>query len=326
MVKSASINPHSIRIETSSFCQLKCPSCPTASKQIKQHVGFGFLRLKDFIALVDDNPQIKKIELSNYGEVFLNPELAEILAYAYAKSVDISISNGVNFNHAKDEIIEALVKYKIRHVSISVDGTTQDVYEKYRAKGKLENVLSNIKKLNFYKQKHHAKYPRLTWQYIAFGFNEHQIDAARHMAEELGMKFIVKLSWDDNLSEIKDKDKIREITGFSSRDEYSEKTGKIYLEEICNQLWDAPQINWDGKILGCCRNFWGDFGGNAFRDGMLAALNNEKISYARAMLIGEKQARSDIPCSSCDIFLKRSHLKSLQDHKPQDHDQTSVNE
>ncbi len=31
------------------------------------------------------------------------------------------------------------------------------------------------------------------------------------------------------------------------------------------------------KVLGCCRNFWGDFGGNAFTDGLVSSLNNEKI-------------------------------------------------
>jgi Iron-sulfur cluster-binding domain len=86
---------------------------------------------------------------------------------------------------------------------------------------------------------------------------------------------------------------------------------------ICNNLWDDPQINWDGKVLGCCRNFWGDFGGNAFRDGFLMAVNNEKIQYARDMLLGRKVARDDIPCFSCDIyqtmFTNNKYLKRNRD-------------
>jgi hypothetical protein len=36
--------------------------------------------LADFAALLDRNPQIAHVELSNYGEMFLNPHLADILA------------------------------------------------------------------------------------------------------------------------------------------------------------------------------------------------------------------------------------------------------
>jgi hypothetical protein len=58
------------------------------------------------------------------------------------------------------------------------------------------------------------------------------------------------------------------------------------MHSICHELWDMPQVNWDGKVLGCCRNFWGDFGGNAFTDGLIESLNNEKIAYARKCCAG----------------------------------------
>jgi hypothetical protein len=68
-------------------------------------------------------------------------------------------------------------------------------------------------------------------------------------------------------------------------------------------LWKQPQINWDGKVLGCCFNFWGDFGGNVFTDGLFESLNNEKINYAREMLTGRQGTRDDIPCATCELYL-----------------------
>lgn len=125
------------------------------------------------------------------------------------------------------------------------------------------------------------------------------------MAEELDMKFFAKLTWDDNLSPIHDKETVRRErkTGAATRLEFRELYGHDYMQGICNQLWDHPQINWDGKVLGCCRNFWGHFGGNAFTDGLIPSLNNEKITYARKMLRGEMPAREDIPCTTCEIYL-----------------------
>jgi hypothetical protein len=71
----AKIKPTQIRLEVSSLCQLRCPSCPTTSKAIHPAVGSGFLKLRDFQSLLDQNPWIREIELSNYGEIFLNPHL-----------------------------------------------------------------------------------------------------------------------------------------------------------------------------------------------------------------------------------------------------------
>ena len=35
------------------------------------------------------------------------------------------------------------------------------------------------------------------------------------------------------------------------------------------------------------------------------ALGHEKMRYAKAMLRGEAGERADVPCSTCDIYLKR---------------------
>jgi hypothetical protein len=50
-------------------------------------------------------------------------------------------------------------------------------------------------------------------------------------------------------------------------------------------------LNWDGRVNGCGRNFRGEFGGNAFEDGLDAALNGEGIAYARDMLTGRVPER-----------------------------------
>jgi hypothetical protein len=55
-------------------------------------------------------------------------------------------------------------------------------------------------------------------------------------------------------------------------------------------------------MLGCCRNFWGDFGSNAFTEGLAASVNSEKMNYARKMLRGGDASRADIPCTTCEIY------------------------
>lgn len=299
----AQVRPSKIRLEASSHCQLRCPSCPTTTKAIHPAVGSGLLTLEAFRGVIDGSPWLKVIELSNYGEIFLNPNLLAMLRYAHERGVTLSVENGANLNYASPEVLEGLVKYRVQAILCSIDGATQDTYARYRVRGKLDAVLGHIATINQHKQAYQSALPELTWQFVAFGHNEHEIPAARAMAGELGMGFVVKLSWDPDFSPVTDEDTLRSVAGAASRREFKENQGVDYMQSICHQLWDAPQINWDGKVLGCCRNFWGDFGPeNAFDDGLLAAINTEKMTYARQMVQGRQPARADIPCTTCEVY------------------------
>ena len=310
---SEQIRPYKIRLEASSVCQLRCHACPNASKSILPTVGYGFLQLSDFQMLLDDNPCISEIELSNYGEIFLNPDLLGIIKHAYERKVILTADNGVNLNNVNREVLEGLVKYQFRTITVSIDGTCNETYKRYRIGGNYDLVIDNIKKINLFKQQYHSKYPFLSWQFVVFGHNEQEIQKARLMAHNLDMRFQVKLSWDSSFSPVKDLEEIRKETGAATREEFKQKYGKNYKSNICNQLWDGPQINWDGKVLGCSRNFWGDFGGNVFTDGLFESINNEKISFAREMLLGKNKARPDIPCASCILFLEMAACKTWLD-------------
>jgi MoaA/NifB/PqqE/SkfB family radical SAM enzyme len=301
------ITPRRIRLEAATVCQLKCPVCSTTTGKIKNNIGAGFLRFEDFKELVDENPWVCDVELSNWGEIFLNPDLLNIIEYAYGKHVSLRADNGVNFNTASDELLEALVKYRFRSMTCSIDGASQETYAIYRRRGNFENVIEHIKRINDYKTQYRSEFPLLQWQFVAFGHNEHEIRTARQMAKNLKMSFYVKLSYSDTFSPVKDKEVVRRESGLgvASEEEFRAKYGGKYLtKSICAQLWKRPQINWDGRVLGCCVNYWGDFG-DAFKDGLVNSLNNEKINYARQMLLGKKPERDAIPCTTCSYYKRR---------------------
>src|SRR5262245_39930568 len=135
------IRPQAIRLETSSFCQLRCPSCPTTARAIHPAIGSGFLRLDDFRRLVDENPSLRIIELSNYGEIFLNPQLLQILQLAHERNIILTAENGVNLNNVRDDVLEGIVKFKLRIMTCSIDGASQQTYRLYRVRGNFDNVI-----------------------------------------------------------------------------------------------------------------------------------------------------------------------------------------
>ena len=307
--KNQTLNPKFVRLDASTVCQLKCPSCPTATGATGRKLGVGFLKFEDFKGFIHRNPQVSHIELSNWGEVFLNKNLVKILEYAYRHNVCLYIANGANLNHVREDVVEALVKYKLRRITCSIDGASQETYVKYRINGNFDQVMGNIKSINRLKAKYRSPYPELKWQFIAFGHNEHEITKAREMAKALNMSFFLKLSWADlydlpDFSPVQNKELIGKETGLgvASRKEYLAQYGQDYVERSCCwDMWNAPQINYDGRILGCPINYWGDYG-NVFDKGLDACLNSEKMSYARDMLMGKKEAKEGIPCTTCKVY------------------------
>ena len=304
----------SIRLDASTNCQLKCPSCPTAQGTIKKHIGGGFLRFEDFQKIINENPSILHVELSNWGEIFLNPDLPKILAYSYEKNVALTASNGVNLNTVKPKVLEYLVKYKVRHLNCSIDGASQATYSLYRRGGNFNQVIENIQTINYYKQIYNSDFPILSWQFVVFGHNEHEITKAKTLAKSLNMQLKFKSSWDKSFSPLKNESFIKEEKVTDNVEE---------SKKFCSQLWHIPQINWDGKILGCCVNYWGDFG-NAFDTKLENSLNNEKIVHARQMLLGKVEARENIPCNTCvyyqrmkenDDWLTNDEIGAVQKHK-----------
>ena len=297
--------PNIIVLDASTICQLKCPCCSIGSgERAANIIGSEFLKFKDFQMIIDKNPCVRTIELSNRGEILLNPHLSQIIEYAYHKHVTLQAGTGVNLNTVKDEVLHAMVKYNFSKITCSIDGADQETYSVYRRNGNFDKVIENIKAINGYKKKYNSKVPYLTWQFIAFGHNEHQIQTARKMARELNMKFYVKLNSDESYSPIKDRELIKQESGIgvSSRTEYKEKVGKRYNRSTCLQLWNNPRINSDGKMLGCCMNEWCDFG-NVFRDGLLECFNNEKMNHARRLLMGrEAEGKHEIPCTTCPFY------------------------
>lgn len=297
--------PDRIRLEASSYCQLRCPSCPTAIGTIDAAIGRGFLSCSDFENLLETNPLIREVELSNYGEILLNPELPSIVEAAHLRGVAMRADNGVNLNSAPEKTLDAIVKYRLRSMTCSIDGASSDTYKRYRVRGSFDRVIANVRRLNDLKARYNSRYPVLTWQFVVFGHNEHELPVARNMARELGMRFRPKLSWDSDFSPIRNRSFVEREAGAASRADFKASTGNDYMSGICHQLWNAPQINWDGRVLGCCRNFWGEFGGNAFQEGLTAVVNSERMNYARAMLQGKQPPREDIPCTTCEIYHAR---------------------
>ena len=293
---------NSIRMEVSTLCQLQCPLCYRTYPKKIEVIGLGNLKFSDFKRFVDTYPEFKNIEITSKGEIFLNPELKDILRYAYEKKISITALIGVNLNSITEEMIDLLVRYKVKGMTVSIDGASSKTYQLYRKGGDFDTVIANVKKINLRKRELSSKYPILYWQFIIFGHNEHELPTARSLAASLGMKFEAIFNYKEEYLSVVDKELVRKHLGAATSEEFEKKTGMIY-QPLCFQYWISPQINWDGRLLGCCCNMYGDFG-NVFKDGLAQCIKSERYTYARKMLLFKKKPRPDMPCLQCDMYPK----------------------
>lgn len=294
--------PHRVRIDICTCCQLNCRDCYMRHSNYGK-VGRGYTKASQFELFIKQNPYIKEIEISNSGEIFLNPDLEEILEIAYKYGVTLTANNGVNFNTAQKKTIEKLVSFQLKSMKISLDGASEDVYKQYRKNGSFQKVIENIKLINAYKKQYNTIYPLLTWQYIIMDTTQDvtEIQAAKSMAHSLGMDISFKKTWNEDF--IPDFPEILEKeTGLS----FSTNSPFLFNWNPCLELWNSPQINWDGRLLGCCCVYLDDFKCNVFELGLENALKTKEVLYAKDLLQGYVSLDStiDIPCNTCKEFLK----------------------
>lgn len=69
----------------------------------------------------------------------------------------------------------------------------------------------------------------------------------------------------------------------------------------CSQLWYEPVINWNGNMLGCCKQFKEDnHFGNVFEKGFFKVFYGKKMNLARDLLKSKLDHEpKNIPCTSC---------------------------
>lgn len=307
----------SVRLEACTLCQLRCPACWRITAP--ERFNYGYLKFNNYKKFVDKY-NIRKVSLAQQGEIFLNPELDKIIKYSYEKGIQLDAQEGVNGNDISDKVAKYLVKYNFGKISFSIDGITQDSYEKYRVGGNLEKVLENINKIKFYKRKYRSNNPELVWQFIVFGHNEHEIPKAKELSVKWEMPLSFMANWAPTFSPIKNVKWCEEQTGlnFDSRPEMfldwflKNPTNNYY----CTDLLRRPAIMFDGELFGCCvaSNYMPMDKLNVFKDGYIEALNGDKVTRVRKWLAGEDVKVSDLPCAKCDIYpvLKRRGVKITQ--------------
>jgi radical SAM protein with 4Fe4S-binding SPASM domain len=185
------------------------------------------------------------------GEPFLNPRFLEMVKFADQNKIFTSTST--NAHYLDSQNVKNVLESGLKQLIISMDGITQEVYQKYRVGGTLEKVQKGIELLIAERDKNQKTFPRVILQFLVTGQNEHQIPSLKTWAEKMKVDELqlktTQIYEFENGSEL-----IPSDLGYSRYipTGHGKWRLKKKLENKCWRMWQGAVVTWDGQVVPCC--------------------------------------------------------------------------
>ena len=236
-------------VETVLACNLACPECVIGVDSVT--------RTKKIMKLDEFKIISKKLEkhanliyLHKWGEPLMNKNIFDMIEISSKYAHTHISTNGMLIDEKK---AEKLITSGLGTLIISIDGYSQNVYEKYRIGGKVEKVLENIKLLNKINN-YYSNPVTILPQYIVFDHNYDEVEDFKKFCENLNLRFIFKKPY------IRYGDKVKE----SNDPKYQRKkylNEKEHLDAIskCPHAHSTMTITANGQLLLCAQDYNGDW-------------------------------------------------------------------
>jgi radical SAM protein with 4Fe4S-binding SPASM domain len=242
--------PISISFEPTTSCNLRCPECPSGLRSFTRPTG---MLQKDFFSETIEQLSKDLMYLVFYfqGEPYLNPDFLEMVSFASRKRIYTATST--NAHYLNDANAKKTVESGLDRLIISIDGTTQEVYQQYRIGGNLSKVLEGAKNIVKWKKELKSKTPFIIFQFLVVKPNEHQVEDIKKLGRDIGVDdvwFKTAQVYNYNNDPNKLIPTIAKFSRYQKTENGYEFKGR--LNNHCWRLWHDPVITWDGLVAPCC--------------------------------------------------------------------------
>jgi radical SAM protein with 4Fe4S-binding SPASM domain len=287
--------PFSVSIEPTTSCNLRCPQCPSGIRSFSRPTGMIDEALNRKI--IDElSPQLAYITYYFQGEPFLNPDFTNMVIYATQHKIFTCTST--NAHYLSPQNCKKVIDSGLSKIIISIDGTTQKSYGKYRIGGSLARVIEGSQNMVEAKKKEKSRTPFIVWQFIIFSHNENELEEIEKLSLEIGVdKLELKTA---QVYDFEYGNLLIPTTDKHSRYFHVNGVMKIKnkLLNHCWKMWQGCVFTWDGKVVPCCfdkdaKKEMGNLSQNFFRQ----IWKGEKYSHFRSQIL---QSRKNVEiCRNC---------------------------
>ena len=301
-----SCRPYYYIIDICNVCNLRCPLCPTGNLTIARRQAM--LSLDQFKVIFDKIREYALVvSLYNHGEPLLNPDVFSIIEHIHRNRVGTNISS--NFNWPQPVDVNDFIRSGLDYVTVSLDGVSQASYEQYRVRGDINEVFDNLKRLLSAKRALKSRMPFVEWQFIVFKHNEHEVDAARALASQLGvdlMRFISPGVPPEDMHSLQLQEQWMPTNRlyWERNPRIVEERGYLF-DRPCYYLYRSMFIYPGGGVTPCCfaHDARQDFG-NLYDSTVYDIWNNKTYRSARMLFskAAPQEPRVETICDTCTVF------------------------
>lgn len=325
--------PYRMKIESTNICNTKCQLCPTG-------IGLegrpkGKMSYEQYTKLIDRvHKWLFTLDLSMWGDPLIVPDIYRMIRYAHDKGVWTYISSNLHAFKPDKGQAEQLVQSGLDMLTCSLHGATQKTFEIYQPGKSFHDCVDKVRHIVEARNRLGSATPAIQLNFVVTRFNEHEIDAFRRLADELGCKAVFStaalntrfLGRDKKLMDLglskeqlkqRATDHIRQwlpqekqyVLGAYEKmlegdfDEDSFNGDKLYN---CHWPWQNSVVNWDGQVVTCCGSFDpAEDMGNVFETDFGKIWNGPKYRMARRSFRKTLTAAQskDNPCATCPGFM-----------------------
>lgn len=288
--------PLALWIEPTNKCNLKCVMCPNS---VISQDKLGFMDLDLYKNIIDQSKgYISYVVLCISGESLLHPKFPQMVKYAKDNSVNTYLST--NATTLTPVLSKKIIESGLDWINFSFDGCSKETYEKIRINGKFESTLKNV--VDFLKIKKKLKSKMTAELQILL------LDQKGILDYEKNINKFKKIFKDLPLESIQTRKPSTWGAVFDKTKKFiPKKLSKIYSP--CSYLWGSLGILWDGRVVACCSDFFGqNIFGNVKNDSLKSIWNNQKIINFRKAMINKTYLKHNSFCQSCDSLWEKRIL------------------
>lgn len=268
---------------------MRCYHCPTGKHLYGRNPGnMDLSYVKEFMEKV--GKYLYLAHLYSWGEPLLHPKVTEIIRMVNSYKLSTIISSNLNIKNKV--LLEEVCNAGLDYLALSIDGSSQEVYSRYRIGGDLNLVLQNIRHITEYKKKNNLRTPVIEWQFLIFEHNKHEVKSAYELSRDLCV------------------DIFNAKPGIIPKKFKSAWSGRGLR---CPFLWNTIVLNNDGGLSACCNliDKEDDFG-NLSTQYFKEIWHNPRYEIARKLFspadIKDLPPNLNHPCLNCSLVRQQPHL------------------
>lgn len=289
--------PVAVKIDISPMCNLSCTVCvhadPNGSTGLEKQVFDPKHRMSvaQFKKIIDEiKGTTAAVSLYYIGDPLVHPDLDEMCSVARDAGLNVHVST--NFSFAlSDERLKRMINSGLTHLSICVDGLSQQKYEMTRVGGKIDRVLNNLERICRIRREMKVDFPKIEVQYIKFQHNLDEIEKAQQVVESYGVDQFTHF-WGSLHNYVDHDPGTFEVMG---------PNPKKALPQ-CYWPHSSVLIKYNGDVIPCCTYRIGQqytevddprVMGNVFKTSLREVWNGEKYRQARRMVSNPQVVNKD---------------------------------